>query len=444
MSIKVFYCYAREDKLLRTKLEKHLGNLKLQGLITGWSDRDIDAGNEWAKEIDSNLKTANIILLLISPDFMHSKYCYGVEMTQALERQKYGTARVIPIILRPVDYEGAPFSHLQALPTDATPITDRKWRSLDEALLDVAQGIRKIVKELLSKQWQDEGDIQYYRQQYEDALVAYKQAIYFDPQNVLAYVGQGQALNELAHREYEFGIDKYQEAVTALKHAINLDPANACAHIGKGIALLGISTYTFEAEPNEKEEILAAFDEALRLDPNNEAAYIGRGNTFMLFHNRKEAITAYEKALEVSGYPHREVYKKLAEALFQLKRYEEALSTYEICIKEYIDDPDLYVSIGNILFDLKRDTEALSAYEKALSHGYKSGEIYTLKGNALHRLNRWQDALAAFDEALRLLPKHLKITRANAHRGKKAVFESLAQREGEKADELNPPEDEFP
>jgi hypothetical protein len=124
MSIKIFYCYAHEDKALRALLEKHLGNLKQQELITGWSDRNIDAGKEWAKEIDSNLNTANIILLLISPDFMHSEYCYSVEMKQALNRHENGSARVIPIILRHVEHEDAPFSRLQALPTDAVPVTD--------------------------------------------------------------------------------------------------------------------------------------------------------------------------------------------------------------------------------------------------------------------------------------------------------------------------------
>src|SRR5258708_25245108 len=114
MSIKVFYCYAHEDKILRTRLEKHLGILKRQELITDWSDRDINAGKEWAKEIDTNLKTANIILLLISPDFIHSDFCFSVEMAHALERHQNGTARVIPIILRHVEFEGAPFSYLQA------------------------------------------------------------------------------------------------------------------------------------------------------------------------------------------------------------------------------------------------------------------------------------------------------------------------------------------
>ena len=394
-----------------------------------------------------HLNTANIILLLISPDFVHSEYCYSVEMTRALERQKNGMARVVPIILRHVEYEGAPFSHLQALPTGAIPVTDRKWRSRDEAFLDIAQGIRKIVKELISKQWLDEGDIHYYRQQYEDALTAYEQAFYHDPNNALAYVGHGQALNQQASREDAFGSGKYEWALADFTQAINLDPANASAYIGKGIAQLRIATSSLDAGPS-KEEILAAFDQALRLDPNNETAYIGRGTTFMWFNKLEEAVTAYEKAIEVAECLNRYVYKQLAESLFQLGRYEKALSAYEICTKEYINDPDIYVKMGDVLYSLKRYLEALSAYEKALSLGYKSGEIFTSKGKVLHELNNWQDALTAFDQALRLLPSNSKVKRAEAHRGKKAAFESLAQRENERAAALEPSysfdEDEFP
>src|SRR5436305_2788408 len=174
MSVKIFYCYAHEDRKLRESLEKHLANLKQQKLITGWSDRNINAGKEWAKEIDINLNSADIILLLISPDFMNSDYCFSIEMKRALERQKNGTARVIPIILHLVDYEGALFSHLQALPTDAIPITDRKWHNRNEAFFDVARGIQKVVKELLCEQRLDEGNIHFYREQYDEALVAFE------------------------------------------------------------------------------------------------------------------------------------------------------------------------------------------------------------------------------------------------------------------------------
>jgi hypothetical protein len=143
---KLFYCYAHEDKVLRDELAKHLAALKRLGLIDEWYDRDISAGKEWQKEIDKHLNTANVILLLISPDFVHSDYCYSIEMHQALLRHHAGTACVIPIILRPVTWEGMPFGQLQALPTEGKPIIS--WPKPDEAFYDVAQGIRKVIEDL--------------------------------------------------------------------------------------------------------------------------------------------------------------------------------------------------------------------------------------------------------------------------------------------------------
>lgn len=147
-SINIFYSYTREDERLRKKLEKHLALLQQQGLITAWHDRKISAGMEWAHEINIHLDAAQIILLLVSSSFLASEYCYSREMTRALERHRAGTARVIPIILRPVDWENAPFSKLEALPTDGKPITGRGWHNTDEAFTDVARGIRKAVDEI--------------------------------------------------------------------------------------------------------------------------------------------------------------------------------------------------------------------------------------------------------------------------------------------------------
>ena len=144
--ISVFLSYAHEDEPLRKQLEKHLSLLQRQGLVSTWQDRQIRAGTDWAQEIDEHLKSASIILLLISADFLASDYCYGVEMQCALERDKTSQARVIPIALRPCDWKGAPFAHLQALPTDARPIT--RWPDRDEAWTNVAAGIRRVIEEL--------------------------------------------------------------------------------------------------------------------------------------------------------------------------------------------------------------------------------------------------------------------------------------------------------
>ena len=129
-------------------LENHLAILKRQGVITGWHDRRIGAGEEWEGKIDAHLNSARVILLLISADFIASDYCYDVELKQAMERHEAGEARVIPVILRPVDWKGAPFGKLQALPKDAKPVTT--WANRDEAFVDVARGIRAVVKELLN------------------------------------------------------------------------------------------------------------------------------------------------------------------------------------------------------------------------------------------------------------------------------------------------------
>lgn len=148
-AIEIFYSYAHKDERLKEKLEIHLSLLKQEGLIKGWYDREIRAGAEWANEIDAHLNSAHIILLLISPDFMASDYCYSLEMKRALERHTHQETRVIPVILRPTDWERASFGKLQALPTDGKPVT--RWSNRDEAFLHVAQEIRKVVDELNTK-----------------------------------------------------------------------------------------------------------------------------------------------------------------------------------------------------------------------------------------------------------------------------------------------------
>lgn len=147
-SIKIFFCYAREDEPLRNELEKQLRILKRQGLIINWHDRKINAGEEWEKEIASQIDDSQIILLLVSPDFLDSDYCYGVEMKRAMERYEINEACVIPIILRPVIWEDTPFHKLQALPKNGQAVTS--WLNRDEAFWDIANGIRKTVKDLLA------------------------------------------------------------------------------------------------------------------------------------------------------------------------------------------------------------------------------------------------------------------------------------------------------
>ena len=141
------FCYSHKDENLRNELEKHLSLLKREGLISVWHDRRIGAGNEFNKEIDQRLLSAQVVLLLISSDFMASDYCYNIEMGTVMERHKIQAARVIPVILRPTDWKSAPFGNLLALPTDGEPVTSDKWDSQDQAFLAVAEGIRHAIAE---------------------------------------------------------------------------------------------------------------------------------------------------------------------------------------------------------------------------------------------------------------------------------------------------------
>src|SRR5713101_7735754 len=150
MPVTIFFCYAREDEALLNKLKTHLRPLQRQGLIDVWYDRDISAGTEWEQEIKEHLNSAQIVLLLVSPDFMDSEYCYNVEMKRALERDARGEAKVIPVTLRPVYWYGEPLGKAQAHPTDGKPVTDLNWHDLDRALYDVTAGIYKVVMQLTS------------------------------------------------------------------------------------------------------------------------------------------------------------------------------------------------------------------------------------------------------------------------------------------------------
>lgn len=148
-TLRIFYCYAHEDRKFRDELDKHLGILKRLEKITVWYDREIQAGTEWEREIEQHLGASHIILLFISANFIHSDYCYGVEMQKALELHRLGRAYVIPILLRPVDWRDAPFAHLQMLPSEARPVTSHRWGSRDEAYYNVAQNIRTVVEDFI-------------------------------------------------------------------------------------------------------------------------------------------------------------------------------------------------------------------------------------------------------------------------------------------------------
>ncbi|MHC0066526.1 GUN4 domain-containing protein [Nostoc sp. UIC 10890] len=154
VSLKLFFSYSHKDELLRDELAHHLSTLRREGVISTWHDRRILPGQEWDRQINDNLNTADIILLLVSSYFIDSDYCWDVEVKNAIERHHTGKACVIPVILRSVDWNGAPFGKLQALPKNAEPVESRNWHNQHEAFTDVARGIRAVAEKLRDKRRQ--------------------------------------------------------------------------------------------------------------------------------------------------------------------------------------------------------------------------------------------------------------------------------------------------
>jgi hypothetical protein len=142
----LFVAYSHKDEQLKDALLSHLGPLRRLGMVKDWHDRKIEPGAVWDEEIDRHLNSADIILLLISADFIASDYCYGIEMERALERHESRQACVIPVILRTCEWHLLAFRKLQALPKDGKPVT--KWQDADDALTDIARGIRSMVESI--------------------------------------------------------------------------------------------------------------------------------------------------------------------------------------------------------------------------------------------------------------------------------------------------------
>jgi hypothetical protein len=147
--VSLFYSYAHEDENIRKAMGKHLTPAEHAGLIASWHDRNILPGKEWAGVIDEAIKKAELILLMVSPDFMASNYCWDVEMAYALDAHNRGLAVVVPIFVRYTDFSLAPFAKIQGLPRDARPITS--WPDIDEPLSTIAAELRKLADDICSR-----------------------------------------------------------------------------------------------------------------------------------------------------------------------------------------------------------------------------------------------------------------------------------------------------
>ncbi len=422
----LFFSYARQDKGLRDKLEEHLSNLKYRGLISTWHIREIGAGEDWQQQVDIHLESAHIILLLISSSFMASQYCYSMEMTRAMERHQQGKARVIPVLLRPVLFSGAPFAMLKMLPSNEKPVVN--WRNRDSAFVDIALGIERVVREEATKstvsgQGQQPPPSQPWGAQMQPTIPAAYQSGWPPPYALSPGSPPPPPPSPLRRRRGVLvsltlgGLSLLLLGIVVAGTWLRLQtppgpPAAshpnflsiALALAGTLVAILLIILWRRSIQARRRAKVIKEAEqqrrEETRRREQEEAEQQRREET----RERKHEEDYYEQALQAyDRAPHLDPLARRGKgnALAALGRYDEALQS--LYLSAVLDPrPATYARMGDVYLALRRYSEAAAAYQRAIALDPQFAPAYASLGDALEQLGRTQDAEQAREQAKQL------------------------------------------
>jgi len=332
-ALRVFISYShKDDENGFQKLVTHLRPMVREGLIEPWHDRRITAGTEWAGQIDEHLFGAQIVVLLVSPDFLASDYCNDVEMTQAMELREAQRARVVPVILRPCDWHTSRFAKLKVLPQDGKPVI--KWVPEEDGFVDVIRGLRGVVRELQGRE--KESHVQGREREIESR----------------------RQWTKVSHRSLSFAI-----VAVLLLFAVFVWWRQQAALTAQGDAALNTSRYDLAAK---------SYDDALRLNPFSSRARIGAGIVRLSQRKYNGDFEAFNKELQAlradaPANPYLEILE--GEFLRQNDRdgrgHDEAMPHYEKAAALKPDFADAYFYQGVVLQYRGDDTGALAKFEEA-------------------------------------------------------------------------------
>lgn len=379
--LTIFCCYARKDQPHLVSLRTHLRALEREGFIHVWHDSDIDPGTDWKKAINEHLERADIFLFLVSPDSLASDYCYSWEMKRAIERHEQGEVHILPLILRPCNWEHTPFAQLQALPTNRVPVIDPRWHSVDEAFDDAMKGIRRVVIPLLVKHDMALGEAEYTQHHYREAFLVYDHILnVLDPHCADAYLGKGKALAALG---------KSTEALVAYNYAIYLKRDNASYYEEKSQALMHSHRY---------EDALEALDQAIRLESKSARLHIKRGKLLQHLHKYEGALEAYHTAFDLDSQRDPQVYHDIGDIHEHLAHQAHSLARQH----------------GYVAKDQKGLQSLSASLEKLSSEMVGVLEMPVLVKNIVEAITR---ALGAAASSLYLIEPGTRILRIQAATG---------------------------
>lgn len=318
-SFKVFVSFASEDENLKNKLEKQINSLKRKGLVIIQDRCSIQAGTEIDVQVEKYINESHIILLLISPDFLHSDQCYS-ELEKAIERHQEGIARALPIILRAVEWESTPLRNLKIFPTDARPIT--QWSDQDEAFLDVIKGIREVVEELTKQEYRKE------EEQFISKISLYKKETETNSDDHIAWRNLALVWEELGGLQKANFLEKeamssYEQASTAYKKLTELQPQSYIALSKQGSVLEKL---------DQPEDAAASYEKALDLKPNDYILLSKNGSVQEKLERHDKAIISYDKILELKQDDYI-IWTQRGTVLINLGRYKEAIDSYNRALK---------------------------------------------------------------------------------------------------------------
>lgn len=336
-SIQIFFAYSHKDERRKIRLESHLSMLRRQdGVKLNWHKHQIQAAREQYSKIYEDLKTAHLIVLLISPDFLYSDDYWHVEIKLAMKRHEDENVPIIPVILCPTDNWQSAFSNLdlEALPRDGRAVTT--WPNRDQAFEDVARGIRVVAE-------------------YQQKLQEYKHYFYFSATQQ-GYPLSADACRTLQQLKNEWGIRERDAVISETKISREIKAQNdqrrqrliqqqriqrACVVAVSCCAIIVMLGYWFVslntkspeeffeqglAESNGKNwaQAIEDYNKAIQGDPTKAIYYTKRGNAYYGEKNLQKAIEDYNKAIHMD-YTNAEAYVYRSEILSNLGNRQAAI-----------------------------------------------------------------------------------------------------------------------
>ncbi|MBD2410098.1 hypothetical protein FACHB389_08860 [Nostoc calcicola FACHB-389] len=371
-TIKLFFAHSssRDDEKLRVKLESHLSSLQPLRVSINWHKSQTLPGRDWKQESYQHLNTSEVIVLLVSPDFLAADDCMKITR-RAMERQSAGKATVIPVKLRPIDnWQATPFGHLQCLPYNGEPITSRFWPRQDDAFVNIVEKIREEVEKIQEEQ----RELQLIRDQQKSEIFA--------------------SINH-------FISNHFLNRITPSINIPTISVSIAASVIGVAV-LLGFFNSSPEMQVNnlltqgqdkvDRRDYQGAsedYTQAIKIAPKNIDAYIKRGDVRYSLKDYQAAIQDYTQAIQIAPQ-NTDAYIKRGKSRHFLKNYQAAIQDYTQAIRLSPDLPDSYRYRGSIYDkNLPNKQQAIKDYQKAETLYKKQGAKDNLK-EMRSRLKRLQ------------------------------------------------------